>query len=423
MTDLSTGALPSGGLARADLMAALADRRVDDADWRGARTFSLVYNADDPALEHVLEEVAMACLHENALNPSKFPSLQRMETEVVGWVAGLLHAPEPVGTLTSGGTDSIHLAVKVARDHARAERGIAEPVLVTPDTCHPAFDKAAHTLDVEQVRVPVLAATGTVDVAAMADIVAGLDGRAGLLVASAPNYPYGVVDDVPAVAALAAEHGVLCHVDACLGGMLLPFWERIGRPVAPWDFRVPGVTSISADVHKYGYSIKGASALLHLDRRQLRRQWFVTDAWPGGIYGSPGSAGTRPGPPIAAAWAAMAFLGLDGYDAKAVALAGVTDAMVAGIDAIEGLGVTHPPAVSVLEISSATLDLGAVGDAMDERGWHLDRQRGGLHQILFPAHVHVVDAFLADLAAAAEEVRSGARASAGTAAAYGATPT
>jgi sphinganine-1-phosphate aldolase len=385
---------PEHGRSAEELLAAIRAGRGGDADWRGGRTFSLVYNPADEGLEHLQREVALEYLHENYLNPFAFPSLMRMEQEVVGMAADLFGLPGAHGKLTSGGTESIFLAVQVAREQAREARGIAEPQLVTATTAHPAFAKAAHYLDVEHVLVPV-GDDGRLEPAAAAE---ALGDRAALLVGSAPNYPYGVIDPIPELAAAAAERGVLFHVDACLGGWLLPFWARLGEPVPPWDLSVPGVTSLSADVHKYGWAFKGVSVLLHRDPEQLRRQYFLYDGWPGGLYGSATTAGTRPAAPIAAAWSTIQHLGADGY----LRLAGqVRDATVryrAGIEAIDGLRITGDPVMGVMEIASDAHDLAAVGDVMDARGWHLDRQQGGLHLMLSPGHLAVADAFLADLA-------------------------
>jgi glutamate/tyrosine decarboxylase-like PLP-dependent enzyme len=353
-----------------------------------------VYNPADAELERLQEAVATEYLHENYLNPFAFPSLLRMEREVVAMAADLLHGNPSGGKLTSGGTESLFLAVQVARDHARQVRGVAEPAVVLPSTAHPAFAKACHYLDVAEVRVPV-GADGRADVAATRDAVDRLGGDTALVVASAPCYPFGVVDPVPELAVLATEAGALCHVDACLGGWLLPFLERLGEPIPPWDFRVDGVTSVSADVHKYGWCFKGASLLLHRDEDNLRLQYFLFDGWPGGLYGSATTAGTRPAAPIAAAWATITHLGLDGYLRLADQVRTVAHRLRAGIDAIDGLHVTGNPVPGVLEIAGD--DIGAVGDVMDDRGWHLDRQQGGLHAILSPSHLDVVDEFLADL--------------------------
>ncbi|MEO6317820.1 MAG: aminotransferase class V-fold PLP-dependent enzyme [Acidimicrobiales bacterium] len=390
---------PAEGRPVDDLLTEIRAGRGDDADWRGGRTFSLVYNPADPELERLLEAVSHDYLHENYLNPFAFPSLLKMEQEVVGMAADLFGGSADAGKLTSGGTESIFLAVQVAREHARQERGIAEPQLVTGTTAHPAFAKAAHYLDVEHVLVPV-AADGRLDPAAAAH---ALTDRTALLVGSAPSYPFGVMDPIPDLAALASSRDVLCHVDACLGGWLLPFWERLGEPVPPWDLRVPGVTSLSADIHKYGWSFKGVSLLLHRSRDLLKHQYFIYDAWPGGVYGSATTAGTRPGAPIAAAWATVSHLGEAGYLRLAAQVLDATRLFRAGIEAIDGLRITGAPVMGVMEIASDVHDMSAIGDVMDDRGWHLDRQQGGLHLMLSPYHATVATAFVADLGAAVAE--------------------
>lgn len=399
VTDHET-TFPAEGRPVDHLVAEIRAGRSRDADWRAGRTFSLVYNPVDAELERLHEAVAHEYLHENYLNPFAFPSLMRMEREVVAMGADLVHGNPRGGKLTSGGTESLFLAVQVARDHARDERGIAAPTIVVPETAHPAFAKACHYLDVDEVRVPV-GADGRADVAAAA---AAVDERTALVVGSAPCYPFGVVDPIPELAALAGERRVLCHVDGCLGGWLLPFLERLGEPVPPWDFRVEGVTSLSADVHKYGWCFKGASLLLHRDEDLLRRQYFLYDGWPGGLYGSATTAGTRPAAPIAAAWATVNHLGLDGYLRLADQVRTAAARFRAGVEAIDGLQVTGDPVPGVMEIGVAPgedgIDIAAVGDVMDDRGWHLDRQQGGLHAIISPSHIAVADEFLADLAGA-----------------------
>ena len=392
-----TGGFPGQGRSAESLLAELRDGRGEDADWRRGRTFSLVYNPADPALERLQEAVALAYLHENYLNPFAFPSLLRMERDVVAMAADLLHGNAKAGRLSSGGTESIFLIVQAARDHARTERGIAEPNIVIPETAHPAFAKACHYLDVTEVRVPV-GPDGRADVAATAE---AMDADTALVVGSAPCYPFGVVDPIEDLAALAAGQGVLCHVDACLGGWLLPFLERLGEPIPSWDFRVDGVTSISADIHKYGWCFKGASLLLHRNEAVQRHQFFIFDGWPGGLYGSATTAGTRPAAPIAAAWATIRYLGEEGYLRLAGQVREAAQAIRDGVGAIDGLHITGDPVPGVLEIASTTLDMSAVGDVMDDRGWHLDRQQGGLHAIISPSHVAVAAEFLADLAAAA----------------------
>lgn len=385
---------PETGTPPAELLAELRAMRGDDLDWRGGKAFSLVYNHAEDDLDEAVHGAAALFLHENALNPFAFPSLLRIEREIVAMAADLLHGDARAGSLTSGGTESIFLAVQVARDHARAERGIAEPTVITGTTAHPAFAKACKYLDVEQVRLP-LGEDLRVDPATVAEAI---DDRTALVVVSAPCYPYGVIDPVADVAALAAERGVLCHVDACLGGWLLPFWERLGEPVPPWDLQVEGVTSVSADVHKYGYTFKGASILLHRSRDLWQHQVFMYDEWPGGLYASATTAGTRPAAPIAGAWTAIRTLGADGYLRLAEVVRDTTRRFQEGIAAIDGVEVTGDPDLSVFEVSSPTLDMDAVGDVMDDRGWNMDRQQGGLHVMVSPGHAAVVDRFVEDLA-------------------------
>jgi sphinganine-1-phosphate aldolase len=225
-----------------------------------------------------------------------------------------------------------------------------------------------------------------------------------LLVVSSPCYPYGLIDPVAEIAGLAAEQGVPCHVDACLGGYLLPWWEKLGQDVPAWDFRVDGVTSLSADIHKYGYCFKGISTVLYRDPDLYKRQIFMYDSWPGGLYASASAAGTRPGSPIAGAWATLMHLGESGYLRLAERVLRATEGFRDAIGAIDGLRVSFDPDMSVFEFGSDPdsplgVDIEAVGDRMDERGWNLDRQQGGLHVMASPGHDRVVDLFARDLAA------------------------
>lgn len=392
--------LPRYGRSPDEILSQLADQQATDLAWRNGRAFSLVYHPDDATLEALLHEVGLRYLHENALNPFKYPSLVQMEADVVATAAGLVGAPAGAGTMSSGGTESIFLAVHTARSHGEAVRGLTGPTnIVTADTAHPAFAKACHYLGVEHRRVPTRPDLRA-DPDAMADAV---DEGTILLVGSAPCYPYGVIDPIGPIAEAASSRGILCHVDACLGGWLLPFWERLGESVPPWDFRVPGVTSLSADTHKYGYTFKGASVILYNDPDLVQHQWFLYDDWPGGLYGSVTTAGTRPAAPIAGAWATTQFLGLDGYLRKAEQVRDATVRFRTGIEATPGLRISGQPDLSVFQIASAdpsVVDIGAVGDVMDDRGWNLDRQQGGLHLMVSPYHQHIVDEFLADLAEA-----------------------
>ncbi len=400
---MSDATFPDYGLDSEAVLAKLADLRIGDLDWRSGRAFSLVYNPDDDTHEELLEHVANLFQHENALNPLVYPSLMQMELDLVAIATSMFGTSPDAGSISSGGTESIFLAVQVARDHARQNRGIAEPSMITARSAHPAFAKAAHYLDVAHHFVE-LDESGRMDVDSLAK---SFDATTALVVGSAPCYPFGVIDDIPAIAALAAERNVLCHVDACLGGWLLPFYEQIGESVPPWDFRVDGVTSLSADVHKYGYTFKGLSTISYRSRDLVKLQHFWYDSWPGGLYASGTTAGTRPAPPIAGAWAAIHHLGAQGYRAKAQQVRDAGQKFQAGIKAIDRLIITHPSDIPVFEFTATDGSIGAIADGMDRRGWHLDRQQGGLHLMLSPYHLRVADQFLSDLAESVDEAPAG----------------
>ncbi len=378
--------------------------RRHDANWHEGKTWSLVYHAGDELTEF-LKESYMVFFSENGLNPMAFPSLKKLEAEVVSITAGLLGGDAGVvGNMTSGGTESILMAVVTAREWARARKPtITDPEMILPATAHPAFEKAAHYFAVKSVRIPVRD-DFRADVQATK---AAISPNTILMVGSAPSYPQGVVDPIPELAQIAQDSGLLFHVDACVGGFMLPFVRKLGYPVPDFDFGVPGVTSISADLHKYGYAAKGASVILYRDKELRRHQFFVYSDWSGGIYASPAIAGTRPGGPIAAAWAVLNHLGEEGYLEIADAVMKTVAKLREGIDAIDGIYVLGDPAMSILAIGSDGLNLYEIGDELTLRGWHFDRQQfpPSLHLTVTHAHSQVADLFLADLAQAAADVR------------------
>ena len=300
MASSTIGPFPDSGTPVDEVVRELDAKRDNDVRWAEGRTFGLVFDGGDEVRD-VAERAARLFLHENALNTSAFPSLGEIQSELCGWTADLLHGPpETAGFLTSGGTESILCAVEAARERARAERSVAEPEIVLAESAHAAFHKGAHLFGLRTRVVPVTD-DWTVDLDAMADAVGP---NTALVVASAPQYPQGVVDPVAEIAELAAGVGASCHVDACMGGFVLPF-ASIEEPDAwaspPWDLAVEGVTSISADLHKLGYAPKGASVILHRSRRLRRYQTFDFDGWLGGRYVTPNLQGTRSGLPMAAA--------------------------------------------------------------------------------------------------------------------------
>lgn len=418
--------IPSEGTSREAILDRMRALRGGDANAAEARLFSLVYPTR-PDVTDLAKEAFTAFFSENALNPMAFPSLRAMESDVIAMTLGLLHAPGgATGSMTSGGSESLLLAVKTARDWARATRPeIAAPELLLPVSAHPALFKAAHMLDVRPVAVPLRPDFGA-DVDAAHALASD---RTILVVGSAPQYPHGVLDPIPELAAIARARGVLCHVDACFGGFMLPWVERLGRQLAPWDFRVPGVTSISADVHKYGYAAKGASTILYASRALRKHQFFVHADWPGGLFGSPGVLGTRPGGAIAAAWAVMQYLGEVGYLDLARRALAATETIASGVRSIPELEILGTPAMTALAIGrrgdTARLhdprpDVYVLGDLMQERGWHFDRgQRPpSLHLTVSPAHDALADRFVADLREATALAKTTEQAQ-GKAAVYG----
>jgi glutamate/tyrosine decarboxylase-like PLP-dependent enzyme len=398
--------LPERGRAASEILASLAAKRARDARWREGRTFGMVFDGG-PEVHAIAEAVAREFLHENALNTKAFPSLGEIQSEVCGWTASLLHGDAQVaGFMTSGGTESILCAVKAARERARAERGVTAPEIVLPNSAHAAFHKAAHYFGLRVHSVPV-DASYRADVAAMA---ARVGANTALVVGSAPQYPQGVMDPIPALAELAASAGASMHVDACMGGFVLPFAERLGYAVPPWDFRVPGVTTISADVHKLGYAPKGASVILHRNKELRRHQTFVFDDWLGGFYASPGIQGSRAGMPMACAWAVMQRLGLEGYERLTRTTLETRDRMLAAIRGVPGLHVLGKPEAQIVAFTAAPgsgLDAFALGDALLARGgWFHDRQTppDSLHSTISAGNAAVIDEWARDLSACAEEL-------------------
>jgi glutamate/tyrosine decarboxylase-like PLP-dependent enzyme len=394
--------LPEHGLSEDEIVATLTAKRERDARWQDGRTFSMVYDGG-PEIHAIAERVAAMFLHENALNPLAFPSLGEIQAEVVDACAHLFHgAPDASGFMTSGGTESILMAVLAARERAKHERGVTAPEMVVAESAHAAFHKAAHVFGVHIHSVPVRP-DFRADVDAMA---ARVNASTVLVVGSAPQYPQGVIDPIPELAELASTAGVSMHVDACMGGFVLPFMELNGEPVPPWDFRVPGVTSISADVHKLGYAPKGASVILHRNHELRRHQIFVFDGWLGGFYASPNLQGSRPGMPMATAWAVMHRLGIDGYRRLTRVAVDTARRITAAVRATPGLRVLGEPEAHLLAFTGDEIDAFAVGDALAQHGWYLDRQAppDSLHATVSAGNAPVVDEFVSDLAAAVEQV-------------------
>jgi glutamate/tyrosine decarboxylase-like PLP-dependent enzyme len=398
-------ALPEHGMSPEAIFAELDDLQRDDVQWRNGRAFSLVYYGG-PDVSAVAEEAYRRYSAENALNTDAFPGLRAMQNEVVATVGDWLRSgPDGAGFMTSGGTESILMAVKAARERGRKERGITAPNVVLPTSAHAAFEKGCYYFGVESRRVEV-DSTWRADVEAMR---AAIDDSTVLVVGSAPQYPQGVIDPITDIAALAAERDINCHVDACMGGVTLTYMERLGESVPAWNFDVPGVTSISVDLHKYGYTAKGASVIMHRTKKLRAYQTFVTDNWLGGLYGSSGVLGTKGGGSIAGAWAVMRYLGDDGYLRLTAAARRASLELAAAIATIPELQLRAEPDATLVAFGAtdeATLDVFAVAGALWRRGWYVDRQGppASLHCTVSVVHDGKISEFVSDLRSAVEEV-------------------
>lgn len=407
-------ALPIHGTPAIDLVAQLTDIGGNDRDWKSGRAFSLAYYAG-PEPYDVGRHAHDMFLGTNGLNTDVFPSLRYMQNGVLSAVANLQHGGDTAaGVMTSGGTESILCAVLGAREMFRTTHPhITAPEMVLSTSAHAAFSKASHYFDVKMIRVTV-GGDFRADVAAMR---AAVTSNTILIVGSAPSYPQGVIDPIVEIATIALEHNILCHVDACMGGFTLPFLEQLGEQIPLWDFRVPGVTSISADVHKYGYSAKGASVLMYSNKQIRKNQFFATTDWLGGFYASQSMAGTRPGGPIAAAWAVMQHLGVDGYQHHARRAFDAAQKLAASINKIEGLTVWGTPQATLVgwgadPNASVPVDIFAVGDELARRDWFCDRQTppDSLHCSVNSVHGDVINEFISDISSSVEATR-GAQAS------------
>ncbi len=401
-------ALRATGLSPDALDSALAQARANDLDWRSGRVWAYVYPVE-PELEAVQKRAYNAYLTENALDPTVFPSLKRFENEVVGACLSHLRAPESaVGAFTSGGTESCMLAVKAARDWARS-RGIAEPEIVVPVTAHAAFAKAAHYFDVTMHLVEVNPETFQV---AARDMRAKCNKNTCLLVASAPSYAHGVIDPIAELGALALELGLALHVDACIGGWLLPFFARLGREVPAFDFTVSGVTSISLDLHKYGFCPKGASVVLYREPGMRSHQAFACADWTGYSVVNLTIQSSKSGGPVAAAWATLNYLGDSGYLELARKMKEATDTLLLEIPRIDGLRVLGQPVMSLIAFESREANPFLLIDAMRERGWFMQPQfktatgAENIHLTVTPRSLDHLPLFLSDLRAAVDVAKT-----------------
>ncbi|KAI5290341.1 hypothetical protein KEM54_001793 [Ascosphaera aggregata] len=393
-------------------MGKLAD--LEHTRWEDGRVSGAVYHGGNDLLKVQLQAYGQFAVA-NPLHPDVFPGVRKMEAEIVAMVLSLFNAPEgAAGTTTGGGTESILMACLSARQKGRIERGITEPEMIVPDTAHAAFDKACHYFGIKLHSVPCPAPDYKVDIAAVSRLI---NPNTVLLVGSAPNFPHGMVDDIPALSKLAVKHDIPLHVDCCLGSFVIAFLKKAGFP-SPYeeqggfDFRQPGVTSISCDTHKYGFAPKGNSTVLYRCRKLRGYQYFIMPNWTGGVYASPSIAGSRPGALIAGCWAGLMHMGEDGYIKTCKQIINSArlfeDALYNEPLFVKNLEVVGKPQVSVVAFKSrrAALDIYDISDAMTDKGWHLNAMQdpAALHVAFTVPTANAVEQLIVDLLSVVEEV-------------------
>jgi glutamate/tyrosine decarboxylase-like PLP-dependent enzyme len=401
--------IPELGKTREEIFEFLKIVKSQDARWEEGRMFAYVYDPGKDVMD-IGQQAYLAFMVENALDPTAFPSILKLETDVVRAVIHLLRGDQNVvGNLTTGGTESILLAVKTARDWARAHRPeIREPAMVMCQTAHHAFHKAAHYFGLKVILTPFAPRSFQADVAAMRDSITP---DTVLLVGSAPSYSQGVVDPIPEMAALAQERGLLCHVDACVGGLHLAFLRKMGYSAPEYDWSVPGVTSISADLQKFGYCPKPASVVMYRDKALRRFQIFTSTQTTCYSLINPTVLSSKTGGPAAAAWAVLNYLGENGYKRIVTRVQSAADRLMDGVNAIPGLQVMGRPDMCVFAFTSDTVNVFQLSDALSARGWTILPQFGrpgapaNLHLTVHYGTVERVEELLAALRESVEEVR------------------
>eukprot|EP01089_Gocevia_fonbrunei_P009253 TRINITY_DN2134_c0_g1_i1.p1 TRINITY_DN2134_c0_g1~~TRINITY_DN2134_c0_g1_i1.p1 ORF type:complete len:538 (+),score=100.19 TRINITY_DN2134_c0_g1_i1:115-1728(+) len=405
--DASVLQIPKTGVDVDTLLDILKQLKKRDGVASEGKMWAYTYDTNIDQHFELLVKVYEMFAHENALNPVVFPALRKFETEVLAMSANMLGGDsDTVGTMTTGGTESILMALKCYRDLALKERGITHPEVIVPATIHVAFDKAAHYFGLKLVKVPI-GSDLRADVKAMEKQI---NSNTILLVGSAPQYPHGVIDPIEELSTVALKHKLYLHVDSCVGGFILPWIKKLGYDIPNFDFSVPGVTSMSADIHKYGYALKGTSVVLYRNSKIRQHQFFAVTDWCGGLYVSPSMTGTRSGGLVAAAWTCLQRMGEDGYMELAQSLMDTRDYLLEHINEISGFKVLGSPHMSILSFISTDPDVHifAVADAMEEMfGWHIERQPNPycIHLSITPPHVNTKGQFIEDLKKSLQEVK------------------
>lgn len=421
--------IPEKGRNQNDILEELATMaQEENAKWKTGQVSGTFYHAGE-AHQAFLNKVFALFSHTNTIQFDLCPSMFKMESEIIAMTANMLNAEavkvngpqdQVCGTVTSGGTESILMAMKAYRDWGREEKGITAPEIIMPHTAHPAFDKSAEYFGIKMVHIPVSEPDFRVDPGA---VEAQINKNTVAIVGSAGNYPYGLIDPLEKLSAVALKHNVGMHVDGCLGGFIFPWLEKLGYDIPPFDFRLPGVTSMSADTHKFGFALKGTSVVLYRNNIFRRHQYFSIPDWPGGLYASPTAAGSRSGGLTAATWAALVYLGEEGYLNAARSIMGVADRIKTGIEAIAELTLIGDPTF-VISFRSEELDVFHINDFMKARGWRFNvlQLPPALHFCVTMPQTfseNVAERFLDDLDAGVDYAKSNAGTVAETTALYG----
>ncbi|KAK9498779.1 hypothetical protein O3M35_003340 [Rhynocoris fuscipes] len=374
-------------------------------DWKNGFVSGTVYYYSEDLID-VLTKVYGLASYTNPLHPDVFPGVNKMEAEVVRIVLNLFHGgPDSCGIMTSGGTESILMACKAYRDYAREEKGITNPEMILPRTAHPAFEKGAHYFGIQIKYIPVDSSSTQ---AIIKKVRKAISSRTIMIVGSVPNYPYGTMDDMEALAALGLKYNIPVHADCCLGGFLTAFMPAAGYNLPPFDFSLPGITSISVDTHKYGFAPKGSSLILYSHSKYRHAQYCVTTDWPGGIYGSPAVSGSRAGGIIAACWATLMYFGMEGYVESTRKIIKVTKYIEEELRKVEGIFIFGQPVTSVIALGSNNFHIYRLSEQLNDRGWNLNPLQfpSGIH--LCVTHIHtqdgVADHFLNDVKEVVKEL-------------------
>lgn len=391
---------PQNGIPREQIFSELSKKKSSDPKWHDGHTMSLVYHYDDEHLDF-LKNIYGLYMQENGLNPLAFKSLKNMEDEVIQMVLNLFHAPDSgCGVVTTGGTESILLALRTYKEYGKKIKGIKKPEAILPLTAHPAFMKACDYFDIKPIVIDS-DADYKVDIH---KVRAKINKNTIVIVGSAPQFPQGVLDPLDELSKMALEYDVPFHVDACVGGFYLPFLKN--PPV--FDYRLPGVTSISADLHKYGYAAKGASTLTYRDMKYMQHQFFVYENWPGGVYITSNIPGSKSGGPVACAWATLKFFGKSGYEKLTQDTQDVADYVMNQINSLFPMCVTGKPVMSIFGFQSLDpkFDIYRVAEIMHGKGWQIDRQirPRGLHMMITINHKKVAEKLCADMKEAVQKV-------------------